>query len=67
MGISYKPLFILLAQKGLKKTDLCKLANLSSSAVAKFAKGESMSLEIIERLCKVLECKPNDISEFTED
>jgi DNA-binding Xre family transcriptional regulator len=65
MGISYRPLFILLAAKGLKKTDLYKIANLSSSAVAKFAKGEPVSLEIIERICKALDCQPNDIFEIT--
>jgi DNA-binding Xre family transcriptional regulator len=67
MGISYKPLFIQLATKGLKKTDLYKLANLSSSAVAKFAKGEPVSLDIIERICKALDCQPGDIVEYVPD
>ncbi|MDR2774789.1 MAG: helix-turn-helix transcriptional regulator [Tannerella sp.] len=66
MGISYRPLFVLLAQKGLKKTDLYKLADLTPNTVARFAKGEPVSLEIIERLCKALECTPNDIFEITE-
>jgi DNA-binding Xre family transcriptional regulator len=66
MGISYRPLFVLLAQKGLKKTDLYKLADLTPNTVARFAKGEQVSLEIIERLCKALECTPNDIFEITE-
>jgi DNA-binding Xre family transcriptional regulator len=66
MGISYRPLFVLLAQKGLKKTDLYKLADLTPNTVARFAKGEPISLEIIERLCKALECTPNDIFEITE-
>jgi DNA-binding Xre family transcriptional regulator len=51
MPISYKPLFILLVKRGLKKTDLYELAGLSTTAVAKFAKGEPVSLEIIERHC----------------
>lgn len=67
MPISYKPLFVLLAQKGLKKTDLYKLAGLSTSAVAKFAKGEPVSLEIIERLCTALGCQPSDIFEIVKD
>jgi DNA-binding Xre family transcriptional regulator len=67
MPISYRPLFVLLAQKGLKKTDLYKLADLSTTAVAKFAKGEPVSLDIIERLCKALECTPNEIFEVIED
>jgi DNA-binding Xre family transcriptional regulator len=65
--ISYEPLFHTLIRKGLKKTDLIKLAGLSRSAVAKFAKGEPMSLEIIERLCKALDCQPSDIFEVVKD
>jgi DNA-binding Xre family transcriptional regulator len=67
MGISYRPLFVLLAQKGLKKTDLYQLANLTPNTVARFAKGEQVGLEIIERLCKALDCQPNDIFEVTKD
>ena len=67
MPISYRPLFVLLAQKGLKKTDLYKLAGLSTVAVSKFAKGEPVSLEIIERLCKALNCTPSDIFEIVAD
>ena len=67
MSFSYKPLFLLLVQRNMQKMDLIKVLGISPNTLAKFAKGESMSLEIIERLCKVLECKPNDIFEFTED
>jgi DNA-binding Xre family transcriptional regulator len=65
VGISYKPLFLLLVQKGLKKTDLYHLANLTPNTVARFAKGEPVNLEIIERICKALGCQPNDIFEIT--
>ncbi|GHV79779.1 transcriptional regulator [Spirochaetia bacterium] len=67
MGISYRPLFVLLAQKGLKKTDLFTVAGISAGTLAKFAKGEQVSLDVIERLCKALECQPNDIFEVTSD
>jgi DNA-binding Xre family transcriptional regulator len=61
MPISYLPLFHTLLNKGLKKTDLKKMAGLSATAVSKFSKGEPVSLEIIEKLCEVLECGPEDI------
>jgi DNA-binding Xre family transcriptional regulator len=67
MPISYEPLFHTLIKKGLKKTDLKQLAGLSANAVAKFAKGEPVSLEIIERLCKALDCQPSDIFEVVKD
>jgi DNA-binding Xre family transcriptional regulator len=67
MPISYDPLFHTLINRGLKKTDLKKLAGLSSAAVAKFAKGKPVSLEIIEKLCKALDCQPGDVYEIVED
>jgi DNA-binding Xre family transcriptional regulator len=67
MPISYEPLFHTLISKGLKKTDLKTLAGLSTSAIAKFAKGEPVSLEIIERLCNALDCQPDDIFEVVKD
>ena len=67
MGISYRPLFVLLAQKGLKKTDLYKIADLTPNTVAKFAKGESVTTEILERICKALSCQISDIIEYVED
>jgi DNA-binding Xre family transcriptional regulator len=67
MSISYRPLFILLATKGFKKTDLYKLANLTPNTVARFAKGEPVSLDIIERICAALGCQPGDIVEYVPD
>jgi DNA-binding Xre family transcriptional regulator len=67
MGISYEPLMHLLIKKGLKKTDLKELAGLSTSAISKFAKKEPVSLEIIERLCKALDCQPSDIFEVAPE
>jgi DNA-binding Xre family transcriptional regulator len=67
MGISYEPLMHLLIKKGLKKTDLLKLADITTNTVAKFAKNKPVSLEIIEKLCKALDCQPGDIYEITEE
>jgi DNA-binding Xre family transcriptional regulator len=67
MGISYRPLFILLAQKGLKKTDLYHLADLTPGTVAKFSKNESVGVEILERICRALKCQFSDIIEYVED
>ncbi|MDR0473683.1 MAG: helix-turn-helix transcriptional regulator [Treponema sp.] len=67
MSISYRPLFILLATKGLKKTDLYALANLTPNTVARFSKNEPVNMEIIERICKALGCQPRDIVEYIPD
>ena len=67
MGISYNPLFKLLIDKGLKKTDLCEILGLSLGTIAKFSKGEPISGTTIEKLCKYFNCQPGDIIEYVKD
>jgi len=67
MGISYKPLFVTLANKGLKKTDLMQLAGISAGTLARFAKGEKVSLDVMEKICAALGCQIGDIVEYVPD
>jgi DNA-binding Xre family transcriptional regulator len=67
MGISYKPLLKLLIDRNIKKMELMKKAGLAPSTMAKFSKNEYVSMEIIYRVCKALDCNPNDVYEFVED
>jgi len=63
MGISYKPLFHLMIEKGLKKKNLIEKVGLTSTIVAKFAKNQYVSAETIEKLCLYFHCQPGDIFE----
>ena len=67
MGVSYKPLFVTLANKGLKKTDLMGLAGISAGTLARFAKGEKVSLDVLEKICAALDCQIGDIVEYVKD
>ena len=67
MGIRYYKLFDLLQRRGLKKTDLLELANISSPTLAKLSKGETVTTEIIEKICNALNCQPADIMENIKD
>jgi DNA-binding Xre family transcriptional regulator len=51
LGISYKPLFVMLAQYGMKKADLCENWVYSPTPLAKFAKNEHVSGETLEKIC----------------
>ena len=64
MGITYRPLFVLLAQHGMKKTDLISKVGLTSPIVAKFAKNEYVSGETLEKICAYFGCQPGDIIEY---
>ena len=67
MGISYNKLFKLLIDKNMKKTELIKLADISSSTLAKLSKNETVSMDVILRLCQVLKCDIGDIVEIIQD
>ncbi|MDH8678657.1 helix-turn-helix transcriptional regulator [Fusibacter bizertensis] len=64
MGVNYKRLWKLLIDKELKKTQLKDIAGVSSSTLAKLNKNEYVSLEVLVRLCKTLECELEDIVEI---
>jgi DNA-binding Xre family transcriptional regulator len=67
MGTSYRPLFVTLANKGLQKTDLMRLAGISSGTLARFAKGEQVSLDVLNKICAALDCQIGDIVEYVKD
>lgn len=62
--IKYYRLFDLLNRKGKKKTDLLEI--MSSRTLAKLSKGETVSSEVIDKICLFLDCQPNDIMEIFE-
>ena len=65
MGISYKPLFKLLVDKNMTKTDLRKELGFSSATFAKLGKGEPLSGSSIEKLCTYFRCQVQEIMEIT--
>ena len=67
MSIKYFKLFDLLARRGMKKTDLLDVAGISSPTLAKLSKGETVTTEIILKICVALNCQPGDIMEYVTD
>lgn len=64
MSIRYFKLFDLLSRRDLKKTDLLQIAGISSPTLAKLSKGETVTTEIIVKICAALDCQPGDIMEY---
>lgn len=62
--ISYKPLFKLLLEKDMTKTQLREAVGFSTSTLAKMSKNEYVSLEIVDNICLYLDCKIEDIVEI---
>lgn len=67
MPIRYYKLFDMLNRRGMKKTDLLTIAHISSPTLAKLAKGDTVTTEVIERICNALNCQPGDIMECEPD
>lgn len=66
MGVSYKKLFKLLIDRGMKKKDLQEAADLSPAAVTKLAKDEYVRLDVLVRVCCALGVDIGDIMEVTK-
>ena len=65
--ISYKPLFKLLIDKGLRKKDLCKIADISLATVTKMGKSGHVTTEVLMKICLALDCGLYDVIEIVSD
>lgn len=64
MTISYNKLWKLLIDKNMTKTQLRLATGMTSNALAKLGKDESVQLDILVKICEVLDCELNDIIEL---
>jgi DNA-binding Xre family transcriptional regulator len=64
MGLSYRPLWVLMVNKGLKKTDLVCKAKISPTTLAKLSKNQSIDGKTLEKICAALQCQPGDVIEY---
>ena len=64
MARSYNKLWKLMIDKKMNKTQLRTAAKVSSNAMAKLGRDESVSIETLEKICSVLQCDIGDITEF---
>ena len=67
MAISYKKLWKLLIDRDMKKKDLQKIAGISSATITKLGKNENVNTEVLEKICRALECDISNIMEFIPD
>lgn len=64
MEVSYKKLWKLLIDKDMKKKDLLATAGISWASVTKLSKGETVSMEVLMKICKALDCNIGDIMDL---
>ena len=62
--ITYKPLWKTLIDKDMKKKDLQAAAGISWASITKLSKGKTVSMEVLMKICKALECNIGDIMDL---
>ena len=61
MDVSYNKFFKMLIDRKMKKKDICEQAGIATSTMAKMAKDENVSLDVLSRICRALDCTMDDI------
>lgn len=63
MAISYNKLWKLLIDKNLNKSKLSKITGISNGTIAKMTNCEAVTLTVLEKVCRELECNIEDVVE----
>lgn len=67
MALNYKPLWIQLIKKDLMKVDVIRIAGLTTNVMAQMGKNKPITFKNLERICKALDCTPNDVISFDDN
>lgn len=66
MKISYKKLWVTLAEKEMSKAEFRDNLELSTGTMTKLNKGEDVSLSTLLRICEYFKCNIGDICDAIE-
>ena len=66
MSVAYKKLWKLLIDRDLKKSEARIAAGISPSTFSKMNRNEYVALEVLEKLCRVLDCDIGDVVEVVK-
>ncbi|MGP1598565.1 helix-turn-helix domain-containing protein [Peptoanaerobacter stomatis] len=66
MKANYKKLWHILLDRNMKKKELAELADVSTYTINKLNKNENVTVEVLEKICEVLDCSLDDIMEFED-
>lgn len=67
MSVSYKRLWKLLIDRDMKKKELAKIAGISNFTISKMRTGNNVTVEVLGKICKALNCTLDDIMEFVPE
>lgn len=67
MRISYKKLWIRLAEKEVSPVTLRKDLNIATGTMTKLRKNEEVALSVLLRICEYLDCNIGDICDAVKE
>ena len=67
MGVSYKKLWKLIIDKDMTNVEVRKAAGISPATFTKLKKNEIVSLDILLKICKLLDCDIGDLIQVVKD
>ena len=67
MKANYKRLWHILLDRDMKKKELAQIAGVSIYTINKLNKNDNVTVEVLGKICKALDCTLDDIMEFEED
>ncbi|MBR2565465.1 MAG: helix-turn-helix transcriptional regulator [Paenibacillus sp.] len=67
MAANYAKLWKLLIDKNINKTTLREISGISTGTLAKLGKNDYVSTEVLEKICRALQCDIGDVIEFVEN
>lgn len=67
MSFVYNKIWDVISKKQMSKEELRNQIGASQTTIVKMGRNENVSLDIIDRICTVLNCVPNDIIEYKND
>ena len=66
MKANYTKLWHILLDRNMKKKELADLAGVSTYTINKLNKNENVTVEVLGKICKALDCSLDDIMEFED-
>ncbi len=67
MSVSYKKLWKLIIDKDMTNVEVRKATGISPATFTKLKKNEIVSLDILLKICKLLDCNIGDIVDAVKD
>jgi DNA-binding Xre family transcriptional regulator len=67
MSFSYNKLWKLLIDKKMNKVDLRDAIGIAPTTLSKLSKNQNVSMDVIGKICKELNCDVGDIVEFINE